>query len=230
MVSWSQSGEFFPVFLAIFAASLLAHSATNSLTLCPLWAAMKASSWRVCSVTVRFRRPFVGVVLLGLAMVFSSVFMRIKMRIFTIFIIQLSTPVVKGFWCILIRILIFILIRIIIHIVIHIIIRIIIRIKIHGFQQCSTESTRSGNGGIGGILAGGDFYTHYNTYYNVYKNTTRTPCRSDTEHATPAGAGHFLPLCLSGERKSFCWVQGAFFKKPPCWGAVRRRRGKAPFL
>ena len=24
-----------------------------------------------------------------------------------------------------------------------------------------------------------------------------------------------LPLCLSGERKSFCGVQGAFFKKLP---------------
>ena len=85
------------------------------------------------------------------------------------------------------------------------------------------QYTGSGNGGIGGILAGGDFYTYYNMYYNAYKNTTRTPCRSDTEHATPAGAGHFLPLCLSGERQSLGGVQGALSKGH---SLVARRNGR----
>ena len=37
-----------------------------------------------------------------------------------------------------------------------------------------------------------------------------------------------LPLCLSGERKSFCGVQGAFFKKPPCWEPSADGGGASP--
>ena len=73
------------------------------------------------------------------------------------------------------------------------------------------------------ILGGGDLPARANTtaWGLMERHGLRYPCKGQVVD---------LPLCLSGERKKFfAGVQGAFFKKPPCWGAVRRRRGKALF-
>ena len=37
-----------------------------------------------------------------------------------------------------------------------------------------------------------------------------------------------LPLCLSGERKSFCGVQGGFFQKAPLLGSRPQTAGQSP--
>lgn len=58
------------------------------------------------------------------------------------------------------------------------------------------------------ILGGGDLPARANTtaWGLMERHGLRYPCKGQVVD---------LPLCLSGERKSFCGVQGAFFKKPP---------------
>ena len=58
------------------------------------------------------------------------------------------------------------------------------------------------------ILGGGDLPARANTTaWGLMGDTDTLPCK---------GQVHNLPLCLSGERKSFAGCRG-FFKKPPCW-------------